>query len=240
MAANNETGALQPLAELVEIAQSRQIPFHSDCVQALGKIPLHCKNLKLDYATGTAHKLGGPKGIGLLYVRKNAVFEPLITGGKQERVRRAGTESVALAYGFAQALTWHLAHLAEMQEQWSSYKKLILQRLQKIDGFFLNGAETSCLPTTINFGFKGISGESLLIALDLAGIGVSMGSACSSGAMQASPVLLAMGLSKALAKSSLRVSMGWGTTAKDIAYFLEQTVLKIARLYEKKRCGSLS
>ncbi|MGB1135350.1 MAG: cysteine desulfurase family protein, partial [bacterium] len=205
MGANNETGVIQPIAELQAIASEHGIPLHTDSVQLLGRAPLSWKELGVSYATATAHKLGGPRGIGLLYVREGAAFTPLITGGKQERVRRAGTESVALAVGFASALAWVLEQQPQLAERLQNFQQQVLERLQTVEGFFLNGDPEKLLPNTLNVGFQGLSAETLLISLDLDGVAVSTGSACSSGALEPSPVLLAMGLTPTEARSCLRL-----------------------------------
>ncbi|MGK5091849.1 cysteine desulfurase family protein [Deltaproteobacteria bacterium TL4] len=234
MTANNETGVVQPLAALTKIAREHQIPFHTDAVQALGKLPLKWGEPGVDYATATAHKLGGPRGIGILYIKKTTPFQPLITGGKQERVRRAGTENPILAQGFALALAWHLQHLEQLQQKWTQFQNELLRDLTKVNGFFLNGHSAPLLSNTLNFGFDSLSAESLLINLDLDHIAVSTGSACSSGALEASPVLRAMGLSTKQAKSCLRVSMGWNTSPKDIETLSKRILFHVKRMYEKK------
>ena len=234
MMANNETGNLQPIDELSKIAQENKIPFHSDLVQALGKMQLDLSSTGVDFASATAHKLGGPCGIGLLYVKQGTAFESLISGGKQERVRRAGTENVVLAVGFAKAVEWYLENQLSLRDRFSKFRDLILNKIEKTKGIFLNTDLEKSMPHTLNFGCHNISGESLLISLDLDGIAVSTGSACSSGAMEASPVLLAMGLSRAEAKSSLRVSWGWSTTEADIDFFCQRLTFHIQRLQEKQ------
>ncbi len=234
MGANNETGVIQPIAELQAIAQQYGIPLHTDSVQILGRAPLSWKELGVSYATATAHKLGGPRGIGLLYVREGAAFTPLITGGKQERVRRAGTESVALAVGFASALAWVLEQQPQLSERLRSFQQQILERLQTVEGFFLNGDPEFLLPNTLNVGFQGLSVETLLISLDLDGVAVSTGSACSSGALEPSPVLLAMGLTPTEARSCLRLSWGWQTTQADIDALLDRLPHHVQRLWEKQ------
>ena len=234
MMANNETGNLQPINELTKIAQENKIPFHSDLVQALGKMQLDLSSTGIDCASATAHKLGGPCGIGLLYVKQGTAFESLISGGKQERVRRAGTENVVLAVGFAKAVEWYLENQLSLRDRFSKFRDLILNKIEKTKGIFLNTDLENSIPHTLNFGCHNISGESLLISLDLDGIAVSTGSACSSGAMEASPVLLAMGLSRAEAKSSLRVSWGWSTTKADIDFFCRRLTFHIQRLQEKQ------
>ena len=235
MAANNETGVIQPIDTLTAMARECQIPFHVDCVQGLGKIPMNWKEWGIHYATATAHKFGGPRGIGLLYVKQETPLIGLIAGGKQERVRRAGTENVMLAYGFAEALTWVLAHQESIAQRLTAFKDQMIRAFEGTDGFFLNGARAPCLPNTLNFGWSGLSAESLLISLDLDQIAVSTGSACSSGAIEASPVLLAMGLDKQKAKACLRVSMGWNTRQKEVDYLIERVLFHAKRLYEKKR-----
>jgi cysteine desulfurase len=231
--ANNETGNLQPIEELTEIAHEYESPFHTDLVQAFGKIEVDLRKSGVDYATATGHKLGGPRGIGLLYVKQGTPFQSLISGGKQERVRRAGTENVVLAVGFAKAVQWYLENRSKLREQFFLFRKSILREIEKLEGIFINTDLDNSLPHTLNFGCHGISAESLLISLDLDGIGVSTGSACSSGAMEASHVLLAMGLSRADAKSSLRVSWGWSTTATEIDFFCKRLTHHILRLQQK-------
>ena len=234
MTANNETGCLQPIEELSQIAREHEIAFHTDLVQASGKIKIDLNKSGLDFASVTSHKLGGPRGIGLLYARQGVAFDSIITGGKQERVRRAGTENVTLAVGFAKALKWYQENQDRLQTKFSNFREKVLGRVKTIDGFFLNTNLDHSLQHTFNFGFSGISAESLLISLDLDGVAVSTGSACSSGAMEASHVLLAMGRSRAEAKSSLRVSWGWSTTADEIDYFLERLTHHIQRLQQKR------
>ena len=235
MVANNETGVMQPIETLIAMACEYQIPFHTDCVQGLGKIPMDWKKWGIRYATATAHKFGGPRGIGLLYIKQDTPFMSLIAGGKQERVRRAGTENVMLAYGFAEALTWTLEHQESIAQRLTAYKDQMIRAFEANTGFFLNGAHVPCLPNTLNFGWYGLSAESLLISLDLDQIAVSTGSACSSGAIEASPVLLAMGLDKQIAKACLRVSMGWQTRREEVDYLIERMLFHTKRLYEKKR-----
>ncbi len=236
--ANNETGNLQPIEELTEIAHEYEIPFHTDLVQAFGKIEVDLRKSGVDYATATGHKLGGPRGIGLLYVKQGTPFQSLISGGKQERVRRAGTENVVLAVGFAKAVQWYLENRSKLREQFFLFRESILREIEKLEGIFINTDLDNSLPHTLNFGCHGISAESLLISLDLDGIAVSTGSACSSGAMEASHVLLAMGLSRTDAKSSLRVSWGWSTTATEIDFFCKRLTHHILRLQQKNTTGN--
>ncbi|MDP7171319.1 MAG: cysteine desulfurase family protein [SAR324 cluster bacterium] len=238
ISANNETGKLQSIEELTKIAQQRQIPFHTDLVQAFGKIECNLSTSGIDYATATAHKLGGPRGIGLLYVREGTPFQSLISGGKQERARRAGTENVTLAVGFAKAVEWYLNNQSKLNEQFFKYRQSVLEEIAKLEEIFINTDLENSLPNTLNFGCHGISAESLLISLDMDGVAVSTGSACSSGAMEASHVLLAMGISRAEAKSSLRVSWGWSTSSEDIDYFCARLTHHILRLQAKNKTGN--
>ena len=234
MAANNETGCMQPIRELCQIAREHEISFHTDMVQTSGKVKLDLNKSGIDFASVTSHKIGGPRGIGLLYARQGTSFESLVTGGKQERVRRAGTENVTLAVGFAKALEWYLENQERLQKQNTHFREKVLDRISNIDGFFQNTNLDQSLHHTLNFGFSGISAESLLISLDLDGVAVSTGSACSSGAMEESHVLLAMGRSRAEAKSSLRVSWGWSTKEDEIDYFLDKLTHHIHRLRHKQ------
>ena len=238
ISANNETGKLQSIEELTKISQQQQIPFHTDLVQAFGKIECDLSTSGIDYATATAHKLGGPRGIGLLYVREGAPFQSLISGGKQERARRAGTENVTLAVGFAKAVEWYLKNQSKLNEQFFKYRQSVLEEIAKLEKIFINTDLENSLPNTLNFGCHGISAESLLISLDMDGVAVSTGSACSSGAMEASHVLLAMGISRAEAKSSLRISWGWSTSSEDIDYFCARLTHHILRLQAKNKTGN--
>ncbi|MDP6307625.1 MAG: cysteine desulfurase family protein [SAR324 cluster bacterium] len=238
ISANNETGKLQSIEELTKIGQQRQIPFHTDLVQAFGKIECNLSTSGIDYATATAHKLGGPRGIGLLYVREGTPFQSLISGGKQERARRAGTENVTLAVGFAKAVEWYLNNQSKLNEQFFKYRQSVLEEIAKLEEIFINTDLENSLPNTLNFGCHGISAESLLISLDMDGVAVSTGSACSSGAMEASHVLLAMGISRAEAKSTLRVSWGWSTSSEDIDYFCARLTHHILRLQAKNKTGN--
>ncbi|MED5403252.1 MAG: cysteine desulfurase family protein [SAR324 cluster bacterium] len=235
ISANNETGKLQSIEELTKIAQQQQIPFHTDLVQAFGKIECDLSTSGIDYATATAHKLGGPRGIGLLYVREGTPFQSLISGGTQERARRAGTENVTLAVGFTKAVEWYLKNQSKLNEQFFKYRQSVLEEIAKLEKIFINTDLENSLPNTLNFGCHGISAESLLISLDMDGIAVSTGSACSSGAMEASHVLLAMGISRAEAKSSLRISWGWSTSSEDIDYFCARLTHHILRLQAKNK-----
>lgn len=233
ISANNETGNIQPLEEFCKISNEKNIPFHTDFVQSFCKINLDLSNIGVNYATVTAHKIGGPRGIGLLYVKDATPFNSFITGGKQERVRRAGTENVILAVGFSKAVEWYINNQSKLQEKFFEFRKIILEEISRYHGVFINTDLEDSLTHTLNFGVRGISAESLLISLDLDGIAVSTGSACSSGSLEASPVLVAMGLSRTDAKSSLRISFGWSTTKKEIDYFCERLTHHVLRIKKK-------
>lgn len=235
MTVNNEVGTIQPIAHLAGIARKHKIPFHTDAVQALGRLDLDWGKDEVVFASAAAHKIGGPKGIGLLYVRQGQEVTGLIHGGKQERVRRAGTEAVALACGFAEAMDLVCQQREALQTKLAEFRQQLLDQLQTLPGFFLNTPLHLAVANTLNFGFEGISAESLLISLDLDGVEISTGSACSSGAVQASHVLLAMGLEKHRAKSCIRVSMGWNTKASDVAKLTERLIFHVERLRAKQQ-----
>ena len=212
MFANNETGVLQPVAEVASVCRERGIVFHCDAVQAFGRIPLELDSMGVDTASIAAHKAHGPKGIGALFVREGRVLDPLVRGGAQERRRRAGTENPALAAAFAAAA--RLAHDAERIE---ALRDRFEQRVTtELAGAVVNGGSAARLPNTSSIRFTGRDAESIVIALDLAGVAASTGSACSSGRVEPSHVLLAMGLSLEDAKSSVRFSLGKLTTPAQI------------------------
>lgn len=220
MTANNETGVIQPLPELVEQVRKheggRRVPVHTDAVQAFGRIPLPLAAWDVDYATITAHKLGGPKGIGALVCRDARPVSSLIVGGAQERGMRAGTESVFLVEGFATAADWACDHLGQLASRLNGFRDALESGLDAETGFFINGAGARRVPNTMNLGFEGVSAESLVIALDLAGVAISTGSACSSGAMEPSHVLMAMNVPPHRLESAVRISMGHGTREEDM------------------------
>ncbi len=234
MSANNETGNLHPIEELCKISKEKNILFHTDITQSFCKINFDLGKIGADYATATAHKIGGPCGIGLLYVKDKTPIYSLITGGEQERARRAGTENVILAVGFSKAVEWFFSNQSKLNKNFVEFRKFIFEKISKQDEVFINTNLDNSLPHTLNFGLHGISAESLLISLDMDGIAVSTGSACSSGSLEASPVLLAMGISHSDAKSSLRISCGWSTTKKEIDYFCERLIHHIYRIKKKQ------
>jgi cysteine desulfurase len=220
--ANHEIGTIQSIAQLSQVAKERKVLFHTDAVQAAGKIPIDVDALGVDLLSLSAHKIYGPKGIGALYVRKGTHLAPLLSGGPQEREKRAGTENVAAAVGFgtaailaAQELETNAAHCLSLT------RKLRDSVLSRIPGTYSNSPLTEGLANTINIGFSNTTGEGLMMGLDLAGIAVSTGSACAAGSLEPSHVLLALGRDTEEAKSALRFSVGRHTTEADIDRVLE-------------------
>ena len=222
MWANNETGVLQPIAELARIAQERGVPFHTDAVQALGKVPLSLRELPVDFASFSAHKLGGPKGAGALYLRPGSRLAPFVRGGPQERRRRAGTENVPGIVGFGAACAAAGRDLEVEGERLARLGARLWAGIQaKIPGVHLNGSAADRLRHTLNLSLEGVDGEGLVQALDLEGIAASSGAACASGSTDPSPVLLAMGVSPELARASVRFSLGFDTDEARIERVLE-------------------
>ena len=215
MTANNETGSIQPVRELADIAHSCGALFHTDAVQAAGSIPLDVKALGCDMLSLSAHKFGGPKGFGALYVKEGVRLEALHSGGEQERGRRGGTSDVAGACGTAAALEAAVARMREESARVRALKESFVRRVREgISGVCIHGtldAERT-LPGIVNLGFDGVTGEEILFSLDLAGVAASNGSACSAGSTAPSRTLLAMGLSPAEAKGAVRFSFGRGNT----------------------------
>lgn len=231
MMANNEIGTVQDIPELAKIARERGALFHTDAVQAVGKIPVNVKDLGVDFLTLSGHKIYGPKGIGALYIRKGVPFCPMIHGGHQERGRRAGTENTMGIVGLAKALEMRTKEMAEEEELLTELKRALREGIQNnIPDVFLNGHLTDCLPGTLNVSFAGAEGESVLLGLDLEGISVSTGSACASGSLDPSHVLLATGLPIELAHDSIRVSLGRGNTMEDVRSFIETATKVVKRI----------
>lgn len=228
MAANNEVGTLQPVAELAARCCQLRVPFHTDAVQAAGKLQLAVDDLQVDALSIAAHKFYGPKGIGLLYLRQGTPFWPLLTGGSHEGGRRGGTENVPLAVGMARALALAEADRpAEASRLRALRDRLIGGVLETVDGARLTGARTDRLDNHASFIIPGAEAEGMLIGLDLAGIAASSGSACTSGAQRPSHVLAAMGITQPDAGCALRFSLGRSTTPDDVEYLLE-TLPKVA------------
>jgi cysteine desulfurase len=222
MWANNEVGTMQPVREIGERCRAAGVVFHSDAVQALGKVPVRVDQVPVDLLAFSAHKLGGPKGVGVLFVRRGIRVEPLLFGGGQERGLRPGTEDVAGAAGFAAA-----AEAAEAERETAMARiaglrdRLERGLCERVPGLVINAAGADRLPTISNVSVPGADAEALLMGLDLQGIAVSSGSACSSGAVEPSHVLTAMGIPAEIAGPSVRFSLGWATTDPEIDRALE-------------------
>jgi cysteine sulfinate desulfinase/cysteine desulfurase-like protein len=215
--ANAEVGTVQDLLPFSLAAQRAGAIFHVDAAQAIGRIPVTANDIRCDLMTLSAHKLGGPAGIGALYIRPGCALAPQLLGGPQEAGMRAGTPNLCGAIGFGAAARAAKAHMADEQERIAMLSRLLLQRLEgSVSGLRLNGPREERLQNTLNLTFPGVLGESLLIALDLKGVEISMGSACAAGAVEPSHVLLAMGRSAAEARSSVRLSLGWSTTLEEV------------------------
>jgi cysteine desulfurase len=230
MSANNEIGTLQPIAEIGAIASEAGIPFHSDAVQSAGKVSIDVDRMRVDLLSLSAHKLYGPKGAGALFVRKGVQIDPLLYGGPNERGRRAGTENVAAIVGLGKAAELARADLAEISAHLCELRDRLEQGLlARIPGARVNGDSARRVPNTSNLLLPGVESESLVIALDLAGLACSAGSACSSGAADPSHVLTATGLTHAEARSSVRLSVGRTNTSEEIDRALEIIPAAVAR-----------
>ncbi len=216
MYANNEIGTIQPIPEIGKICRERGVIFHTDAVQAAGYVRINVEEQHIDLLSMTAHKLHGPKGCGLLYVRRGVPIETLIHGGAQERGRRAGTENVAGVIGLDAALELALDGMEERNKRLLSLRDRLMDELLKIERSRVNGDRVHRLPNNVNMCFEGIEGESLLLRLDMNGISASSGSACTSGSLDPSHVLLAIGLPHEIAHGSMRLSFSEETTDEDI------------------------
>jgi cysteine desulfurase len=233
MLANNETGVVGPAAEVGKIAAETDVYFHTDAVQAAGKIPIDVNQIECDLLTVSGHKLHGPQGVGALYVRKGTQIEPMLYGGSHERSRRAGTENVPGIVGLGKAAELARAGLERGDDlKMAAARDLLERELLEIEATGLNGEGARRLPNTTNIYFDGIEGEALVIALDLKGLAVSTGAACSSGAIEPSHVLTAMGLSSDRAKASIRFSLGKQNTPEDVDFALGLIPETVARLRE--------
>lgn len=223
MYANNEIGTIQPIREIGQIAHERGILFHTDAVQAFGQVPINVDEAHIDMLSASGHKLNGPKGIGCLYIRKGVKIRSFIHGGAQERRRRAGTENVPGIVGFGKAVERAAATMEARAKKESELRDYLIDRVEKeIPYCRLNGDRTKRLPNNVNFSFQFIEGESLLIMLDMRGICASSGSACTSGSLDPSHVLLAIGLPHEIAHGSLRMTLSEETTKEDLDYVVEQ------------------
>ncbi len=229
MFANNEVGTIEPIAEIGALCRERNVLFHTDAVQAVCHVPIDVKAMNIDLMSISAHKFHGPKGIGALYCRKGIVLEPVIVGGAQERKRRAGTENVAGIVGLGAAIERaHKNMSADMARVSALRDKLISGILKNIPYVKLNGHPTQRLPQNVNFSIRYIEGESILLMLDINGIAASSGSACTSGSLDPSHVLLAMGIPHEIAHGSLRLTLSDMTTDEEVDYVLE-TLTKIVK-----------
>ncbi|OGX24040.1 MAG: cysteine desulfurase NifS [Omnitrophica WOR_2 bacterium RIFCSPHIGHO2_01_FULL_48_9] len=229
--ASNEIGTIQSIAEIGTIVREQNIHFHVDAVQTVGHIPVNVKELHADTLSLSAHKFYGPKGVAALYVRKGVRLPSFLMGGGQERGLRASTQNVAGAVGLAKAIQLCQDTMAQEADLQKKLRDTLLNEIPKrIAGVIVNGHRTQRLPNNAHFSFEKVSGESLLMSLDMAGIAASMGSACTSGAMEPSHVLRAIGLSDELAFGSLRVTLGRWTTEEDVDYLLEELPKVVKRL----------
>lgn len=220
MYANNEIGTILPITEIGRICQKRGVLFHTDAVQAAGHLPISVKEQGIDMLSLSAHKFHGPKGVGVLYARKGIVLSSVIEGGAQERGKRAGTENVPAIVGMAAAFEECCEHMTEDAVRISAMRDRLIQGLKQIPHAILNGSVQNRLPGNVNFCFEGVDGESLLILLDAKGICASSGSACASGSLEPSHVLLAIGRSPKLARGALRLSLSSNNTEEEIDYIL--------------------
>jgi len=231
MHANNETGVVFPIAEAAELARERGIVFHTDAVQTFGRVPIDVESLGVDLLSISGHKIYGPKGIGALYVRPGTRMVPHLHGGQQERGRRPGTENVAAAVGLARAAELCLASMpAETERLRTLRDRLEGAILSRIEGTRRNGHREQRLPNTSNISFRGADEESLILALDLEGIAVAAGAACTSGSLEPSHVLQAMGWKPESHGGALRFSLGFGTTQDDIERLIDLLPAVVARI----------
>ena len=231
MLANNEIGTIQDIKEITRLAKEAGAFMHTDAVQAVGKIPVNAPDLGVDYLTMSAHKIYGPKGIGALYIKKGAPLYPLIHGGHQEDGMRAGTYNNLGILGFGCAAFCALRDLDEYGKKTHVLRTRLRDGiLGKIPNIKINGHYTDVLPNTLNVSFPGAEGEAILLSMDLAGIEASTGSACASGSLEPSHVLMAIGMESELAHGSIRFSLGWETTEEEIDYIIQTMPPIIARL----------
>ena len=222
MMANNEIGTIQDIKTIAEIVHQHGALFHTDAVQAVGKIPVDVQDLGVDFLTISGHKIYGPKGIGALYVKKGAPFCPLIRGGHQERGRRAGTENTIGIIGLGKAIEMRGQEMQEEEKRLLELKATLKKGIEeRIPDVLFIGHPTDCLPGTLNASFDGAEGEAIILYLDLEGIAVSTGSACASGSLDPSHVILATGLPAECAHGSIRMSMGRENTMEDVEYMID-------------------
>ncbi|OCB00919.1 cysteine desulfurase NifS [Clostridium beijerinckii] len=231
MFANNEIGTIQPIKEIGEICREKKVFFHTDAVQAVGNVPVDVKEMNIDMLSLAGHKIYGPKGIGVLYIKKGIKIDNLIHGGAQEKNRRAGTENIASIVGLGKALELATNNLEEHMKRLTALREKLIAGLLEIPYTKLNGPRgDKRLPGNVNVCFRFIEGESILLSLDFKGVCASSGSACTSGSLDPSHVLLAIGLPHEIAHGSLRLSMGEGSTEEDVDYVLDVVPPIIERL----------
>lgn len=231
MYANNEIGTIEPIGEIGKIARAHGVYFHTDAVQAYGHVPINAEDENIDMLSASGHKLNGPKGIGFLYIRKGIKMGSLIHGGAQERNRRAGTHNVPGIVGMGVAAKLAMEHMKERMEQQIKVRDYFIEKVQKeISYVKINGDLKKRLPNNINICFRFIEGESMLIMLDMKGICASSGSACTSGSLDPSHVLLAIGLPHEIAHGSLRLTISENTTVEDMDYVLAELKTIVERL----------
>ncbi|MDR0404364.1 MAG: cysteine desulfurase NifS [Oscillospiraceae bacterium] len=242
MYSNNEIGTIQPIEEIGKICRKNKVLFHTDAVGALANVQFDLKNQSIDMLSASAHKVHGPKGVGALYIKKGLNISNLIEGGAQERNRRAGTENVAGIVGFSVALEETHKNLSEKNKKLSALRDRLIKGISKIEKVVLNGHPTERLPGNVNVSFEGIEGESLLLRLDSEGICASSGSACTSGSLEPSHVLLAIGLSHEVAHGSLRLTLDENNTEEDVDHILNRLpgvvfeLRNMSPLWEKIKC----
>ncbi|WP_409228386.1 cysteine desulfurase NifS [Gudongella sp. SC589] len=244
MFANNEIGTVQPIKEIGEIARKHKVLFHTDAVQAVGSIEIDVNEMNIDLLSMSAHKLYGPKGVGALYIRQGTKIDPLIAGGAQERNKRAGTENIAGIVGTGKAVELAYEHLEENNKKLVALRERLIRGIQdNIPHVRLNGHPEKRLPGNVNFCFQFIEGEALLLSLDMVGVAGSSGSACTSGSLDPSHVLLSIGLPHEIAHGSLRLSLGLSNTEEEVDYVVEQLegiverLRKMSPLYDKVQGG---
>ncbi len=232
MMGNNEVGTIQPIREICTLARKRGVFVHTDAVQCVGQLPVDVKELQVDFLSLSAHKFNGPKGVGALYVRKGIPLPPIYRGGGQERKLRPGTENVAGIVGLGRALELAVAELPEKTARLQKLRDRLIAGLTSLEGVALNGHPKQRLPGNVHLSFQYIEGESLLLGLDLQGVAASSGSACTSGSLEPSHVLTAMGLDHREAHGSLRLTLGRGNTEADVDYVLQVLPPIVERLRE--------
>lgn len=242
MFANNEIGSVLPIAEIGEVCRAHGVLFHTDAVQAVGHIPVNVKKQNIDMLSLSAHKFHGPRGIGALYVKRGIELTSLMEGGGQERGKRPGTENLPAIMGMAAALKEECTLMEQNEAKVIAMRDRLIQGLSQIPYSILNGSREKRLPGNVNFCFEGVSGESLLLLLDSRGICASSGSACASGALDPSHVLLSLGLAPEIAQGSLRISLDISNTEEEIDYMLEVIPQVVEQLrgmsddWRKKHC----